>query len=162
MVALEIWLREGGLVMFLVGLILFAAAVATAIIGIVQNRHLVIDVHALGQTWTMHAYWVLVAGLIVAVVGLFGLAIINRGAERSRRLRRERRALARENRRLSKLAAHDRDDIASKRAANAHPAVDVQTPATAAATAASTSEPDSYHDQRRRWFTRRAPSQHST
>jgi hypothetical protein len=23
----------------------------------VQNRHLVIDVHALGQTWTMHAYW---------------------------------------------------------------------------------------------------------
>ena len=36
--------------MFLVGLILFAAAVAAAIIGIVQNRHLVIDVHALGQT----------------------------------------------------------------------------------------------------------------
>jgi hypothetical protein len=31
----------------------------------------------------------------VAVVGLLGLAIINSGAERSRRLRRERRALAR-------------------------------------------------------------------
>src|SRR6266550_2874425 len=93
MVALEMGLREGGLVMFLVGLILFAAAVAAALIGIVQNRHLVIDVHALGQTWTMHAYWVLVAGLIVAGVGLLGLAIINRGAERSRRLRRERRAL---------------------------------------------------------------------
>jgi hypothetical protein len=82
--------------MFLVGLILFAAAVAAAIIGIVQTRHLVIDVHALGQTWTVHAYWVLVAGLIVAVVGLLGLSIINRGAERSRRRRRERRALARE------------------------------------------------------------------
>ena len=124
LVALEIGLREGGLVVFLVGLILFAAAVAAAIIGIVQNRHLVIDVHALGQTWTVHAYWVLVAGVIVAVVGLLGLAIINRGAERSRRLRHERRALARENRRLSKLAADDRDDIASKRAANAYPAVD--------------------------------------
>jgi len=111
--------------MFLVGLILFAAAVAAALIGIVQNRHLVIDVHALGQTWTVHAYWVLVAGLIVAVVGLLGLSIINRGAERSRRRRRERRALARENRRLSKLAADNRDDIASKRAANAYPAVDV-------------------------------------
>ena len=44
--------------MILVGLILRAAA-AGALIGIVQNRHLVIDVHALGQTWTMHAYWVL-------------------------------------------------------------------------------------------------------
>ena len=143
--------------MFLVGLILFAAAVATAIIGIVQNRHLVIDVHALGQTWTVHAYWVLVAGLIVAVVGLLGLAIMNRGAERSRRLRRERRALARENKRLSKLAAHDRDDIASKRAANAYPAMDVPTPdKPMPAAAASTS------DQRRRWFTRRAPSQQST
>ena len=132
--------------MFLVGLILFAAAAAAALIGIVQNRNHVIDVHALGQTWTMHAYWVLVAGLVIAVVGLLGLAIINRGAERSRRLRRERRALARENRRLSKLAADNRDDIASMRAANAYPAV----------------EPDPYHDQRRRWFTRRAPSQQST
>ena len=149
--------------MFLVGLILFAAAAATALIGIVQNRNLVIDVHALGQTWTMHAYWVLVAGLIVAGVGLLGLAIINRGAERSRRLRRERRALARENRRLSKLAADNRDDIASKRAANAYPAVDVPAPdRPMPAAAASTSQPDSYHDQRRRWFTRRAPSQQST
>ena len=149
--------------MFLVGLILFAAAAAAAIIGIVQNRNHVIDVHALGQTWTMHAYWVLVAGLIVAVVGLLGLSIINRGAERSRRLRRERRALARENRRLSKLAADNRDDIASKRAANAYPAVDVPAPdRPMPAAAASTSEPDPYDDQRRRWFTRRAPSQQST
>ena len=148
--------------MFLVGLILFAAAVAAAIIGIAQTHHLVIDVHALGQTWTVHAYWVLVAGVIVAVVGLLGLAIINRDAERSRRLRHERRALARENMRLSKLAAHDRDDIASKRA-NAYPAVDVPAPdGPMPAAAASTSEPDSYHDQRRRWFTRRAPSQQST
>jgi hypothetical protein len=156
-------LLEGGLVMFLVGLILFAAAVAAAIIGIVQTRHLVIDVHALGQTWTVHAYWVLVAGLIVAGVGLLGLAIMNRGAERSRRLRRERRALATENRRLSKLAADDRDDIASKRGANAYPVVDVPAPdRPMPAAAASTSGPDSYHDQRRRWFTRRAPSQQST
>ena len=43
--------------MILVGLILRAATAAGALIGIVQNRHLVIDVHALGQTWTMHAYW---------------------------------------------------------------------------------------------------------
>lgn len=149
--------------MFLVGLILFAAAAAAAIIGIVQTRHLVIDVHALGQTWTVHAYWVLVAGLVIAVVGLLGLSIINRGAERSRRRRRERRALARENRRLSKLAADNRADIASKRTANAYPAVDVPAPdRPMPAAAASTSEPHSHHDQRRRWFTRRAPSQQST
>jgi len=149
--------------MFLVGLILFAAAVAAALIGIVQNRHLVIDVHALGQTWTVHAYWVLVAGLIVAVVGLLGLSIINRGAERSRRRRRERRALARENRRLSKLAADNRADIASKRTANAYPAVDVSAPdRPIPAAAASTSQPDA--NQRRRWWfaPRRAPSQQST
>jgi len=34
--------------------------------------------------------------VVIVVVGLFGLAIINRGADRSRRRRRERRALARE------------------------------------------------------------------
>jgi hypothetical protein len=149
--------------MFLVGLILVAAAVATAIIGIVQNRHLVIDVHALGQTWTVHAYWVLVAGLIVAVVGLLGLAIMNSAAERSRRLRRERHALARENRRLSRLAADNRDDIVSKRAANAYPAVAVPAPdRPMPAAAASTSQPDA--NQRRRWWfaPRRAPSQQST
>ena len=102
------------------------------------------------------------AGLIVAGVGLLGRAIFNRGAVRSRRLRRERRALATENRRLSKLAADNSDDIASKRA-NAYPAVDVPAPdGPMPAAAASTSEPDSYHDQRRRWFTRRAPSQQST
>jgi hypothetical protein len=149
--------------MIFAGLILFAAAAAGALIGIVQNRNLVIDVHALGQTWIVHAYWVLVAGLVIAVVGLLGLAIINRGAERSRRRRRERRGLARENSRLSKLAADNRDDIASKRAANAYPAVDVPAPdRPTPAAPASTSEPDPYHDQRRRWFTRRAPSQQST
>ena len=148
--------------MFLVGLILFAAAAAAAIISVVQTRHLVIDVHTLGQTWTVHAYWVLVAGLVIAVVGLLGLSIINRGAERSRRRRRERRALARENRRLSKLAADNRDDIASKRAANPYP-VDVPAPdRPMAAAAASTSQPDA-HQRRRWWFApRRAPSQQST
>jgi hypothetical protein len=58
--------------MVVIGLILFAAAAAAAIIGIVQNRNLVVDVHALGQTWSVHVYWVLVAGLVIALVGLLG------------------------------------------------------------------------------------------
>jgi hypothetical protein len=85
----------------IVGLIVFAAAVASAVILIVQNRGSVVGVHALGHTWTGHLYWVLVAGLIIALVGVVGLAILRGGAARARRLRRQRAALLAENKRLS-------------------------------------------------------------
>jgi hypothetical protein len=85
----------------IVGLILFAAAVASAVILIVQNRDSVPQVHALGRDWTGHLYWVLVAGLIIALVGVLGLAILRYGTTRARRLRRQRAALVAENERLS-------------------------------------------------------------
>jgi hypothetical protein len=85
----------------IIGLILLAAAVASAVILIVQNRGSVVGVHALGHTWTGRLSWVLVAGLIIAVVGVVGLAILRGGAARSRRLRRQRAALLAENERLS-------------------------------------------------------------
>jgi hypothetical protein len=146
--------------MVVIGLILFAAAVAAAIIGIVQNRNLVVDVHALGQTWSVHVYWVLVAGLVIAVVGLLGLAIMNGGAARARRLRRERRALARENKRLGRLAADNRTDLgAEQTAANAPPVPDT----TVSSAGRSTSEAESDPEQRGGWFgRRRASSHHST
>jgi len=84
----------------IIGLIVLAAAVGWAVILIVQNRGSVVGVHALGYTWTGHLYWVLVAGLIIALVGVVGLAILRRGAARARRLGRQRAGLLAENERL--------------------------------------------------------------
>jgi hypothetical protein len=80
-----------------VGLILFAAAVASAVLLIVQNRGGVVAVHALGHTWTGHVYWLLLAGLIIALVGVLGLVLVRGGAARAPRLRHQRAALATEN-----------------------------------------------------------------
>jgi hypothetical protein len=147
--------------MIFVGLILFAAAGAAAGIGIVENRHLVIDVHALGQTWTVHVYWVLVAGMAIAVVGLLGLAMMKTGALRARRLRRERRALARENARLSKLAV-ERDEVDLSRTADAYPAVDMPASEPTAVAEPNASE-ESDHGALGGWFGHRgAPSHQPT
>jgi type VI protein secretion system component VasK len=88
----------------LIGFVLLAVAVAAAIVAIVANRSVMVDVHALGYTWNVHLYWVLVAGMIVAAVGFLGLAMMRVGAAHSVRVRRERRGLKRENARLSSLA----------------------------------------------------------
>jgi uncharacterized integral membrane protein len=86
--------------MIVVGFILIAAAVAAAVILIVQNRG-AINVHALGGSWHVDAYWLLVAGLVILAVAILGLAIAQTATAHVWRLRRERRELARENRRLS-------------------------------------------------------------
>ena len=86
--------------MIVVGFILIAAAVAAAVILTVQNQR-AINVHALGGSWRVDAYWLLVAGFVILAVAILGLVIAKTAAARVWRLRRERRELARENRRLS-------------------------------------------------------------
>jgi membrane protein implicated in regulation of membrane protease activity len=86
--------------MVVIGLVLLAAAIAAAVILIVQNRAAVTDVHALGHTWSTHLYWLVVAGIVLTLVALLGAAIMRRGAQRTRRARRERASLVEENRRL--------------------------------------------------------------
>ena len=86
--------------MIVVGFILIAAAVAAAVILIVQNQD-AINVHALGGSWHVDASWLLVAGLVILAVAILGLAIAQTATAHVWRLRRERRKLARENRRLS-------------------------------------------------------------
>jgi uncharacterized integral membrane protein len=93
-------ISPGGSVMIVIGFILIAAAVAAAVILIVQNRG-AINVHALGGSWHVDAYWLLVAGLVILAVAILGLVIIQTATAHVWRLRRERRELARENRRLS-------------------------------------------------------------
>lgn len=97
--------------MVIVGLLLLAVAVAAAVIFIADNRSATMNVHALGNTWNVHAYWILVAGLVIMAVALIGLRAMSRGAARGRRLRRERRSLARENERLSGIVErHDNEE----------------------------------------------------
>jgi hypothetical protein len=95
----------------IVGLILLAAAVAAAVVLVVQNRAGTVHVHALGQTWSGHLYWVLAAGLIIALAGLLGVAITRGGITRARRRHRERAQLLADNKRLSERVG-DPDDSA--------------------------------------------------
>jgi hypothetical protein len=92
--------------MVVIGLVLLAVAVAAAIVLIAQNQDAMVTVHGLGYTGTIHLYWVLVAGLAIAVVGIAGVAMMSSGAAHSSSRRRQRRELARENARLSRLAEH--------------------------------------------------------
>ena len=91
--------------MIIVGFVLLALAVAAAIVLIAQNPHELMTFHALGNTYTVHAYWVFVAGMVVLAVAAIGLSMMRRGASRGARVRRERRELAAENARLSDQVA---------------------------------------------------------
>ncbi|HEX8095320.1 hypothetical protein [Jatrophihabitans sp.] len=90
--------------MVLIGLLLVAAAVAAAIILVVQNDH-TIAVHVFDNDYNIAAYWLAIAGLAIMAVLALGLWAIRVGAAHRIRLRRERRELVRENRRLSERAA---------------------------------------------------------
>lgn len=81
--------------MIVIGLLLFAAAIAAGAILIVQNMDATIYVHWLGQNWHVREYWLLVAGLVIAIVGMIGLWMMQGGGRRNRRIRREHRELVR-------------------------------------------------------------------
>jgi hypothetical protein len=91
--------------MFIIGFLLVALAVAAAIVLIAQNPHAMMSVHALGNTYTMHAYWVFVAGMVVLAGAAIGLSMMRAGVAHGARVRRERRDLAAENARLNDRVA---------------------------------------------------------
>jgi hypothetical protein len=55
-------------------------------------------------SWTVDAFWLAVAGAAILAAALLGLLMLKAGGKRARRLRRERRHLARENRQLTRRA----------------------------------------------------------
>jgi hypothetical protein len=87
--------------MIILGFILLALAVAAAIVLIAQNPDAMMTFHALGNTYTTHAYWIFVGGMVVLAVAAIGLSMMRSGAAHGARVRRERRDLAAENARLS-------------------------------------------------------------
>ena len=91
--------------MVIVGFVLLALAVAAAIVLIAQNPDAMMSFKALGDTYTVHAYWVFVGGMVVLAVAAIGLSIMRSGAAHSARVRRERRDLAAENARLNDRVA---------------------------------------------------------
>ena len=122
--------------MIVLGLVVFAAAVAAAVILIAQNSDAMLNVHALGNSWNVHAYWLVVAGLVIAVVAIIALAMIRGGGARYRRLRREHRALVRDHERLadSYASEHPASEDVVDRPVGAHHepvATMAQRPATA-------------------------------
>ena len=90
--------------MIIVGFILIVGAVVVAAALIIQNPATV-TVHAFNQSWNVDMRWLLVTGLALTAIGLFGLGMMRLGSARYLRLRGERRALASENKRLAKRAA---------------------------------------------------------
>ncbi|HST48646.1 hypothetical protein [Jatrophihabitans sp.] len=98
--------------MVLIGLLLIAAAVAAAIILVVQNDG-TITVHVFDADYHVAAYWLAIAGLAIMAVLALGLWTLRVGAAHRIRLRRERRELLRENRRLSERAATAPDPAGS-------------------------------------------------
>ena len=95
--------------MMILGLILLAAAVVLGVEVIIANDA-TMTMHLWGWSWQMDAFWLAVGGAIILAVGLIGLALMQGGARRSRRLRRERRDLAAENRRLAARSERDERD----------------------------------------------------
>jgi hypothetical protein len=87
--------------MVVLGLVLIALAVAAVAVFVVQNRTDFVTVHALGQTWSGHLYWLVVAGLIIAAVALLGLMLVRAGGAHAWRVRRDRRTLAQERKSLA-------------------------------------------------------------
>jgi len=105
--------------MVLIGLLLTAAAVAAAIILVVQNDSK-ITVHVFNADYHVAAYWLAIAGLAIMAVLALGLWAMRVGAAHRIRRARERRELVKENRRLSEREASLRSRLPSENAGAAH------------------------------------------
>lgn len=88
--------------MVILGLLLLVGAVVLSLAVISSNTGAVeTDLWGLTISNTSQAL-VFATGMITAAVGLLGVMMLLGGARRGRRLRRDRRALAREHRRLTR------------------------------------------------------------
>ena len=126
--------------MIIVGFILLVAAAVVAIALVAQNPGTV-TVHAFTWSWDVDMRWLVVAGLALTAIGLFGLAMMRIGGSHYLRLRSERKVLAAENQRLSERAAAESRTRGGYRTAPRDGAVPAPPPMAPAAPAAPTAPP---------------------
>jgi uncharacterized integral membrane protein len=91
--------------MIVIGLLFFLAAAIVGVALISQNTD-DITIHAFKWSWTMHPYYLVVAGLAIATVAILGVVMMVIGAGHRRRLWRAasaHRASARDEARLALL-----------------------------------------------------------
>lgn len=86
--------------MVVLGFIVLALAVASVCVLVGANTGEV-DVSALGGTWTVQLYWLVIAGVVLTAAAMVGILLIVLGGARARRQRTRHRDLERENRRLA-------------------------------------------------------------
>ena len=86
--------------MLLLGLLLLAVAVVVGVELVLANRA-PMTIHLWNWDWNVHAYGLAAWGGAIVLVAVLGLLMMSSAAGRKRRLRRERRELAAENRDLS-------------------------------------------------------------
>jgi hypothetical protein len=94
----------GGDEMFVLGLLILAAAAVAAVELIVANRA-PINLHMWNWTWHLDAFWLAVAGAVIITAAWLALGMMRLGFGHSRKIRRERKQLAAENRALAERAA---------------------------------------------------------
>jgi flagellar biosynthesis/type III secretory pathway M-ring protein FliF/YscJ len=89
--------------MFVLGLLVLAAAAVAAVELVLANRGAV-DFHMWNQTWHLDAFWLVVIGAAALLATVIALALMRASMKRYRRMRMERRELAEDNRRLAEIA----------------------------------------------------------
>lgn len=98
--------------MIILGFLLIIVAVAAAVILIIANTDS-IDVSALGQTWTVPALWLVVAGLAAMALAVLGLVLVRQARPRIPQVRgapeatMPAQATHDESRRVPHQGAHD-------------------------------------------------------
>jgi hypothetical protein len=101
--ALAVTDRYRRCLMFVLGFLVLAAAVAGGVELVLANRQPVV-LSMWDWTWHIDAFWIAVIGVGFVVLAGIGLGAARLGLRHTRRLRRERRELAAENARLAERA----------------------------------------------------------
>jgi hypothetical protein len=89
--------------MFILGLLVLAASAVAAVELILANRG-AMDFNMWNWTWHFDAFWLAVIGAIIVTAAWIGIGLMQIAFAHARRMRREHRALAAENRMLAERA----------------------------------------------------------
>lgn len=99
--------------MFVLGLLVLAAVAVGSVELILANRQ-PMTVHMWNWTWHVDAFWLAVIGAALITAAWLALGAMRVGYAHSRRLRKERKELAEENKRLAARVSRTDDRAAAR------------------------------------------------